>query len=551
MQKILWFGFLGALGGLVGAAVGEVLWHLPATNADGKAATVGRTLFSNELNDRLEKAGAKTGQVQVSLAWNNTSDLDLHCIDPNNEEIFFNHRRSASGGEMDIDMNFRPPYSDHPVENIYWPAGKAPLGRYQVVVTYFANHDANDPTEFVCGWIVGDQKTEMRGKISAGEAPIKAGEFTVAVPRQTFTRQGHWTAALWTALLAGGVSLVLVMGQNRYLGRAVLSFRQTLFVLAGAFAAGMFSGGLADMLFETLMRQAWLASCGRWIGWGVLGGMLGAGMSFVVPNLPRLRAGFAGAIGGLAGAAAFECFAWMLGNLSARWAGAAVLGFSLGSMVAVVEALCREAWLEVFFGPKERKLFSLGKQPVTIGSGPDCTVYVGRVPALALHYVLEDGRIRCTRAGAAPAIVSPGHEEQLGTVRVVVQGHLRPSEPRTTPSKRAAPRGRPSGRLSPGGPPPDLWLRLSAITRVRLTLGTQLGVKDLPGVSPYKNDGPVAEVVSNPKDPSLLGLKNLSRSIWQIAVSQDAARSIEPGQSVSLCVGMKIDFGELRGEITG
>jgi hypothetical protein len=551
MRKILWFGLLGAVGCLVGAAAGEALWHLPASGPDGQS--IGRTLFSNELSDRLEKAGAKTGDVQVSLAWNNTNDLDLHCVDPAGEEVFFNHRRSASGGEMDIDMNYREPYQEHPVENIYWGAGKAPLGRYQVFVDYFANHGAARPTQFLCGWIVRGKKTEMRGSIAPDDGKKKIGEFQVLPLGQaaaaTVTWQGRWTAAAWTALLALGFSLALVMGQNRYLGKPMVTPRQAAVVVVGALAAGAVAGGVANTLYEALLHQPWLASCGRLIGWVLLGGMLGCGMSFFVPNLPRVRAALAGIVGGLAGAAAFGFLGWLLGDLPApwntlpaRWAGAALLGFCLGLMVAVVELVCREAWIEVFYGPKECKTFSLGRRPITIGSGPECIVYVGQSPALALSYALEDGRVRCARGGMADAVtVQPGYEETIGSVRVVVQGHLRTATAVGDVADAA---------MGPGASYGPLWLQLSRSTRIPLAVGVFLGPKELPGVLPRKPEGPVAEVVVNPKDPSVFGLKNLSKSIWAITTPESVTRRIEPGQSVQLRPGMKINFGELRVEIT-
>jgi hypothetical protein len=85
-------------------------------------------IFSPDLVSRLQREGAKTGDIQIALIWNNYNDLDLHSIDPAGEEIYFGHKRASSGGELDVDMNAGGPISDQPVENIYWPPGGAPLG---------------------------------------------------------------------------------------------------------------------------------------------------------------------------------------------------------------------------------------------------------------------------------------------------------------------------------------------------------------------------------------------------------------------------------------
>lgn len=63
--------------------------------------------FKPELQERLDREQAQTGDVQISLMWNDENDLDLHCVDPYGVRIFHNHRKSPSGGELDVDMNAR------------------------------------------------------------------------------------------------------------------------------------------------------------------------------------------------------------------------------------------------------------------------------------------------------------------------------------------------------------------------------------------------------------------------------------------------------------
>lgn len=72
------------------------------------------------------------GDIQITLTWDNTSDLDLHVVDPFGEEIYWEHQNSLSGGELDYDdINGYGP------ENVYWPKSKAPNGTYQVFVHDF------------------------------------------------------------------------------------------------------------------------------------------------------------------------------------------------------------------------------------------------------------------------------------------------------------------------------------------------------------------------------------------------------------------------------
>ena len=93
--------------------------------------------FGGDFNDRISREGGKSGDVQIALIWNTIDDLDLHCFDPSNQQIYFGKKRSTTGGELDVDMNAGRT-STEPVENIYWPTGRAPSGTYKVYVVFYA-----------------------------------------------------------------------------------------------------------------------------------------------------------------------------------------------------------------------------------------------------------------------------------------------------------------------------------------------------------------------------------------------------------------------------
>ena len=119
------------------------------------------------LERRLGEVSAKGGDIQLSLSWHNYNDLDLHCIDPAGEEIFYGHRRSRStGGELDIDQNANPPFNMSPVENIYWPFNGAPPGLYRVFVVYFAPHCEIDSTAFIVRTVVRGRTNFFNSTIS-------------------------------------------------------------------------------------------------------------------------------------------------------------------------------------------------------------------------------------------------------------------------------------------------------------------------------------------------------------------------------------------------
>jgi len=124
-----------------------------------------------ELRARLEREGARSSDVQVSLMWNNYNDLDLHVVCPSGERIHGGNRKSACGGELDVDANVRPD-SRKPVENVVWPEGEAPSGTYQVFVHYYKKHKkrrSKDPTKFqVIANAYGDLM-EYTGELTYGE----------------------------------------------------------------------------------------------------------------------------------------------------------------------------------------------------------------------------------------------------------------------------------------------------------------------------------------------------------------------------------------------
>jgi len=77
-----------------------------------------------------------TGDVQVSVAWNAASDVDLHVVDPSGEEIFYGNPASASGGQLDVDSNAACIIDGRQIENIRW-GSSAPGGSYTVRVDYW------------------------------------------------------------------------------------------------------------------------------------------------------------------------------------------------------------------------------------------------------------------------------------------------------------------------------------------------------------------------------------------------------------------------------
>jgi hypothetical protein len=72
------------------------------------------------------------GDLQITLTWNTTVDMDLHVIEPNGTHVYFANRNGVTA-RLDVDdlNGFGP-------ENIFVSAAAAAAGTYQVYVVHFS-----------------------------------------------------------------------------------------------------------------------------------------------------------------------------------------------------------------------------------------------------------------------------------------------------------------------------------------------------------------------------------------------------------------------------
>ncbi|MFN8374415.1 MAG: SH3 domain-containing protein [Anaerolineae bacterium] len=83
-------------------------------------------------------AGLGTGDVQVTLAWDNDADYDLYVTEPNGQTIFYGSRISSTNGQLDIDSNYPCGSNLGSVENIFWPLDESPEGTFTVQINQFS-----------------------------------------------------------------------------------------------------------------------------------------------------------------------------------------------------------------------------------------------------------------------------------------------------------------------------------------------------------------------------------------------------------------------------
>jgi len=145
---------------------------------DGDGSAIG-----GEIGRRLQAAGARSGDVQISIAWNNFNDIDLHvmveAIAPAQgvSMINFMNRQGRCGGWLDVDQNVTPTTAQA-VENIFWARGIAPNARYTVGVHHYKNWGGPNPTEVEVVVLVDGIQKNFHVNVYAGKSLTIVTSFT-------------------------------------------------------------------------------------------------------------------------------------------------------------------------------------------------------------------------------------------------------------------------------------------------------------------------------------------------------------------------------------
>ena len=163
----------------------QIICILQSTGIETKG-NIGKLIqIDNAL--RLVKTGGtgncipkpSTGDVQVLLSWDNYNDLDLICVDPNGDNIYFKSRSVASGGQLEFDMNVEFPDSKKPIESIFWKKGTAPKGTYKVYLLYFKRHTNIKETPYKIKVNYGNKTKLFEGIIKNEGEAINICSFTL------------------------------------------------------------------------------------------------------------------------------------------------------------------------------------------------------------------------------------------------------------------------------------------------------------------------------------------------------------------------------------
>lgn len=122
-----------------------------------------------------------TGDIQVTLRWATTDDLDLAVTDPSGDTVAYYNAAIGSGGQLDVDANAGcAEQNSTPIENIFWPVGQAPEGNYTVTVNLFSRCQGSGPIDFNLTLLVQGTTETLTGTVDE-QNPVAS--FPFSLPR--------------------------------------------------------------------------------------------------------------------------------------------------------------------------------------------------------------------------------------------------------------------------------------------------------------------------------------------------------------------------------
>lgn len=143
----------------------------------------GQGAGGDEMGRRLLAAGAKTGDVQVSMMWGTVDDIDLYVVyTPGNGLVdninWTNRFGRLSSGILDVDMNANyGMLTDCPVENIFWPKGSSPAGFFTVYIHFYRSWSGHNQIPVLVRIKQGNDIREFKIIAILGRSPQEISRF--------------------------------------------------------------------------------------------------------------------------------------------------------------------------------------------------------------------------------------------------------------------------------------------------------------------------------------------------------------------------------------
>jgi hypothetical protein len=359
------------------------------------------------------------------------------------------------------------------------------------------------------------------------------------------------STARWFGLVGGGIAAAIMFGYYYYV-KGKPHIKQAL-KNGGLF--GLISGAISGAIAESIYTGIGPNELLRVICWGIAGSLLGLALSKRLPNLGKLRGLGGGAAGGVLGGCLFILFAYNLSGTVGRLAGCAAIGFAIGMMLIVAETLFNKAWLVISYDSGTNRTLSIGAEPVTFGSDENLSiVFIPNVSPLAAIFQLEGDRIACENVDNGTVnYLRSGDQKRIGNCTVTVGNSDVPVANSSNSSNVAnfsnvLPAARSHKFAATATAKRQCYLKLEKRV-IPLIAGSQLFSSDIPSLSAAGLNDVVAVVNSQLQGEFELGLTNWSDRPWWVTDTEGEMKLVEPENTLTLALGMTIEFGEIEGEI--
>jgi len=127
--------------------------------------------ISNDTTEKtrvIESSNVDSENIEITLNWDSSADIDLYVQDPMGEWIWHKHKKSQSKGSLSIDDR-----NGSSQETVAWNNNQFPSGNYKVYVKHYGGGLANYSVSIqVCG------KTKLyQGGVKKGDSKFIT-EFT-------------------------------------------------------------------------------------------------------------------------------------------------------------------------------------------------------------------------------------------------------------------------------------------------------------------------------------------------------------------------------------